>query len=96
MISLKQKEIIINTLMPFQPKRLGVFGSYARGENTERSDLDLLVKFGVRISLLDLVGLEQELTESLGIRVDLVTEGALSPYIKPYVERDYQSIINER
>jgi predicted nucleotidyltransferase len=72
---------------------LGVFGSYARGENNANSDLDLLVEFGVRISLLDLAGLEQDLSECLGVKVDLVTERALSKHVRPYVEKDYLSIL---
>ena len=93
MISDAQKEIIIRNLSPYKPKKLGVFGSYARGENNAPSDLDILVEFGVRISLLDLVGLEQDLSESLGIKVDLVTERALSKHIRPYVAKDYQPIL---
>ncbi|HLZ17596.1 MAG TPA: nucleotidyltransferase domain-containing protein [Cyclobacteriaceae bacterium] len=70
MISELQKELIIKNLSPYKPKRLGVFGSYARGENNADSDLDILVEFGEQISLFDLVGLEQDLSESLGIRVE--------------------------
>jgi predicted nucleotidyltransferase len=93
MISKVQKDIIIKNLTLYKPKKLGVFGSYARGENNADSDLDILVEFGVRISLLDLVGLEQDLSESLGIKVDLVTERGLSKYIRPYVEKDYHPIL---
>ena len=93
MISEAQKNIIIQNLSPYKPKKLGIFGSYARGENNANSDLDILVEFGERISLLDLVGLEQDLSESLGIKVDLVTERALSKYVRPYVEQDYQPIL---
>jgi predicted nucleotidyltransferase len=93
MISAAQKDIIIKNLSPYKPKKLGVFGSYARGENDANSDLDILVEFGVQISLFDLVGLEQDLSESLGIKVDLVTERALSKYVRPYVEKDYLQIL---
>jgi len=93
MISTDQRRKILQILLPYKPKKLGVFGSYARGENNSKSDLDILVEFGVRISLFDLVGLEQDLSENLGIKVDLVTERALSKYIRPYVEKDYQSIL---
>jgi predicted nucleotidyltransferase len=93
MISGNQKEIIIKNLSPYKPKKLGIFGSYARGDNNTNSDLDILVEFSVQISLLDLAGLEQDLSESLGIKVDLVTERALSKYVRPYVEKDYQSIL---
>jgi predicted nucleotidyltransferase len=42
MISELQKNIIINTILPFHPVRIGIFGSVARGENTENSDIDIL------------------------------------------------------
>jgi hypothetical protein len=93
MIDQAQKDVILKNLAPYKPRKLGVFGSYARGENTPNSDLDILVEFGVRINLFDLVGLEQELSELLGVRVDLVTERALSPYVRPFVEKDYLSIL---
>jgi predicted nucleotidyltransferase len=92
MVTVQQISIIKKILAPFQPEYIGVFGSYARDENKQDSDLDLLVRFGMRISLLDLVGMELELTDSLGIKVDLVTENALSPLIKSFVEKDLQKI----
>ena len=64
---------------------LAVFGSFANGTATEDSDLDLLVRFEGRVSLLDLVRVERELSELLGQKVDLVTEGSLSPYIRDAV-----------
>jgi len=51
---------------------LGVFGSYVRGEQGERSDLDLLAEILRPVSLLELVGAEIYLSESLGLKVDLV------------------------
>lgn len=59
-----------------------VFGSVARGEETEQSDVDLLVRFSQRKSLLDLVRIEREFAEALGRDVDLLTEGSLSPYLR--------------
>ncbi len=67
---------------------LGLFGSYSRGEQKEDSDIDLLVRFKKPISLMDLVGAEQELEELLGKEVDLITERSLSPYIKDNVLKD--------
>lgn len=61
-------------------RSLGVFGSYVRGDQRPRSDLDVLVD-GVRGSLLDFVGLENELSKWLGVKVDLVPEKNLKPYI---------------
>jgi predicted nucleotidyltransferase len=62
--------------------RLRVFGSFALGEATETSDIDFLVEFEQGRSLLDLVGLKEELEALLGRRVDVVEEGGLSPYLR--------------
>jgi predicted nucleotidyltransferase len=69
-------------------KFAGVFGSFARGEETAESDVDLLVDFRSPKSLLELVALERELSETLRRKVDLVTEKSLSPYLKDAVLRD--------
>jgi len=53
-----------------------------RGEATESSDIDLFVKLSKPKSLLSLVRLERNLSEALGKKVDLLTEGAISPYLK--------------
>ena len=62
-----------------------VFGSLARGEEREGSDLDLLVTLGEGRSLLDLVGLKQDVEDLVHRRVDVVTEQALSPYLRERV-----------
>jgi len=64
---------------------LKVFGSVSRGEEDEESDIDILVRFVQPLSLFKLVRLERELSELLGRQVDLVTEQALSPYIRTAV-----------
>ena len=61
---------------------LKIFGSAARGDEGPDSDIDLLIEFRDRKGLLALVGLEIELSEALGRKVDLVTEASLSPYIR--------------
>lgn len=65
-----------------------VFGSVARGQSTERSDLDLLVKTKPGCSLLDLGGLLEDLKELLGCPVDLVTEDGLKPRLRETVLRE--------
>lgn len=62
-----------------------VFGSLSRGEGNENSDLDLLVTLEKGRSLLDLVGLKQDLEDLIHRPVDVVTERALSPYIREHV-----------
>ena len=59
--------------------RVFVFGSAARGEDTDQSDLDLMVQFGEGSSLFDLMELESELGALLGISVDVVSVGGLKP-----------------
>jgi len=85
--------IIITTLRDFDPIRIGIFGSYARNEQTEGSDIDILVKFKRGITLLQLIRLENELSEKLGIKVDLVTEGALTnTKLKKMISQDLEVI----
>ena len=86
--------IIINYLNQYQPKMIGVFGSYARNEQTKKSDIDILVDLEKRISLLDLVGIEIELSKKLGMKVDLVTKGALkNKKLISYINQDLKIIL---
>lgn len=72
--------------------RIGVFGSVARGEATDQSDIDLLVTFSKRKSLLAHVMLERQISTALGRKVDLLTEAALSPYLRDRIKRELQVI----
>jgi uncharacterized protein len=62
-----------------------VFGSTGRGEQGATSDLDLLVDMAEGCSLFDLIALSNDLEESLGVEVDVVTEASLSPYMRDRV-----------
>ena len=62
---------------------MGVFGSYARGEQREGSDLDLLIELGDDIDLIGYAGLQIELSDALGVPVDLVEREALRPDLPP-------------
>ena len=62
-------------------RRMGVFGSYARGTQRSDSDLDILVELGDGIGLMEFVGLKQDLCAATGIEVDLVSSDALKPRI---------------
>ena len=62
-----------------------MFGSVGRGEQDVSSDLDLLVDMAEGRSLFDLIALSNDLEESLGVDVDVVTEASLSPYIRDRV-----------
>jgi len=69
-------------------RRVRVFGSFARGEERKDSDLDVLVDIEPGRDLLDIVAIKQDLESLLGIRVDVVTERAVSPYIRDSVLRE--------
>jgi predicted nucleotidyltransferase len=90
------REKIVPLLKPYV-KRVAVFGSFAHGEDTPDSDIDLLVALkpsGERPPLgLNWFGLWAEIEQRLGRKVDLVTEDALSPYIRPDVEREQGGVV---
>lgn len=62
-----------------------VFGSVARGKTHPDSDLDLLITLDPKRSLIDVIAIKQDLEDLLGCRVDVVTEAAISPYIREQV-----------
>jgi predicted nucleotidyltransferase len=75
---------------------IGIFGSMARGESKKQSDIDLIVRFSKRKSLLAIVRLERELSEALGRKVDLLTEAALSPYLRDRILKEMKVVYGER
>jgi predicted nucleotidyltransferase len=81
MTSAEIEKTVIAILGKHNARRIGIFGSFARGEAGPKSDLDLLVDFKERKSLLTLVRIERELSEAVGMKVDLLTEQAISPYL---------------
>ena len=81
------KKAVIN-LRKEGAKKIVVFGSYARNEQKPKSDLDLIVKFSRSIGLMDLVRIEQNLSDDLNVKVDLLTEKAISPLIRQRIKED--------
>ena len=73
-------------------KKAGIFGSSARGESVV-NDLDLLVKIDGKISLLDFIGIQQELEDKLGMKVDLVEYKAIKPALKEEILRDEEPVL---
>ena len=69
-------------------KKIAVFGSYARNEHRKGSDIDLLVHFRSKKSLLDIARIERELSEEAGVKVDLLTEDSISPLIRESIQRE--------
>ena len=71
---------------------VGVFGSMVRGEAKKKSDIDLIIRFSKRKSLLAVVRLERELSEALGRKVDLLTEGVISPHLREQILKEMQVV----
>jgi predicted nucleotidyltransferase len=88
------KKIILSHLKDYNILKVGIFGSFARGDNKKGSDLDILVEFKESPSLLTLIKLENDLSEILGIKVDLVTTGALkNRRVKKSIKKDLINIL---
>jgi predicted nucleotidyltransferase len=71
---------------------IGIFGSYIHHEHSESSDLDLLVTFDEPPSLFKYIELEDYLSDTLGVKVDLVMQDSLKPAIRDRILRDVQMI----
>ena len=69
----------------YKGRIIGLFGSYARGEETDQSDIDLLIEKEANISLFVLGGMKVYLEEKLNKKVDIVTTSALRDEIRPYI-----------
>lgn len=92
-VDLKHKrDEIIKIAANHGAQNLRIFGSVARGEATQSSDLDVLIKLEPGRSLLDLVAIKQDLEDLLGCSVDVVTEDAVSPHIRDQVLKDAVSL----
>lgn len=83
-----RRDLIRQIAQKHGARELRVFGSRARGEATGGSDLDLLVEMEPGRSLLDLIAMEQELESSLGIHVDVLTPGSISPYLRDEIQKE--------
>ncbi len=73
--------------------RSGIFGSFARGEETPESDLDILVELEKDKTFFDLVGLKSDLEEKLNIKVDIGTYNSIRPSLKERILNDEERII---
>jgi predicted nucleotidyltransferase len=84
----KYRDQILRIARSHGARRVRVFGSVARGEDRDGSDLDIVVDLEPGRDLIDIVAIKQDLEELLGRRVDVVTEQALSPYVRDEVLRE--------
>ena len=87
------KNKIIPVLERYEVKRAAVFGSFVRGEQRKKSDIDILVEFKGSKSLLDLAGLKIELEEALKRKVDVLTYNSLHPLLKDRILREQKVIL---
>ena len=71
---------------------LGIFGSHARNDNSEQSDVDLLVEFSDTKSLLEIAHIQNLFSDMLHKHVDLVQRKSLKQRIKPYIMQDLKTI----
>ncbi len=97
MPTLEDIHATLRAQMPYLRERyhvetLGVFGSYARSEQTDESDLDVLVTYSKTPGLFAFVGLAQYLEDLLGVKVDLATPAMLKARIQPGVYEDLVAV----
>lgn len=79
------KKKVIPVLKRHGATKAGLFGSLVRGQIRKRSDLDVLVDLPRNLSLIDVVGIQQEIEEVVGRKVDLVQYDAIKPLLKKYI-----------
>jgi len=72
----------------YKIKKIGVFGSYVRGEEKKRSDIDILVEFSEPVGLFEFMDMEEYLEKLLGVKVDLVSKKALKPRIGQHILKE--------
>jgi uncharacterized protein len=84
----QQRRAILNAAARRRASNVRVFGSVARGDDTDDSDIDLLVDLADDVSLIGLIGLERELSQLLNRRVDVVPARSLKPAVSRRVLED--------
>ncbi|HWY11708.1 MAG TPA: nucleotidyltransferase family protein [Bacteroidia bacterium] len=88
-------EAIVNYLKQNQVKEIGLFGSFARNEMKESSDIDVLVEYKRGTTLLDIVRMKQELNNIIGRKVDLVSKNAVRSSVMNYIKNDLQVVYHD-
>ena len=89
----KLQEIAVPILKKAGVTRSSVFGSVARGDERNDSDVDILIEFRGKKTLFDLVELQQSLESALGREVDLITRRSIHPPLKEIIEKEEVSIL---
>lgn len=70
----------------YKIKEMRIFGSYVKGKQKDSSDVDIIVDFEEIPTFVEFVRLQEELDRLLNMKVDLLTEESISPFIKPYIK----------
>jgi uncharacterized protein len=96
---MKNKEEVYKNIVDFLAQegasQVSVFGSFARDEEDNTSDIDILVEFERKMGLIEFCGIERRLSDFVGMKIDLLTKSAINPLIQPFVEND-RKIIYQR
>ncbi|MBS3141384.1 nucleotidyltransferase family protein [Candidatus Woesearchaeota archaeon] len=88
---MNRTKILKNIVIRLRKKgavQIALFGSYARGEERKNSDIDILVKFNKQKSLMEFVKIEQDLSEVVGKKIDLLTEKSISPHLIGKIKKE--------
>jgi uncharacterized protein len=83
---------IVQILQVYKVKKIALFGSCARGDNNEKSDIDILIEPASGTTLFDMAGMQIHLQDSLKKSVDLVTYGSINPMLKDNILKDEKVI----
>ncbi len=87
-----KREEILRIAASHGARNIRLFGSVSRGEAGPKSDVDILVRLEPGRSLLDIIAIKQDLEDLIGCEVDVVTEDAISPYIREQVLKEAVSL----
>lgn len=87
------KKKIIPILKSYDVKKAAFFGSFVRGKTNKKSDIDILVEFQGKKSLLDLAGLEIDLEKNLKIKVDVLTYDSIHPLLRDIILKEQKAIL---
>ncbi len=90
---IKIKRKIMPILNRYGVRKAGIFGSVVRGETKKNSDIDILVEIKKDISLLDFIGMKQEIADILKLKVDLVEYTTIKPLLKDRILKEEVRIL---
>ena len=89
---LEIKNKISPVLKEYGVKRASVFGSVARGEDSPKSDIDIMVSLGKPMGMFAYMNLIREIENKLDRKIDLVTENSINKFVRPYIQSDLKTI----